>query len=128
LAKSAPKVSFSVTSVNYGTIDVGGSSVWKTYSIYARKNSTNYANAINMSISFKESTNAAEARTERWTRISVPSDNAYIGSVGASEAYVGSIVPKALSVVVKTLISIPADATTAGRVAFLLHHRYQYTG
>jgi len=128
MARSAPEVSFSVSSINYGTIDVGGVSAMQTYSIYLHGNSTSWAEAINMSISFKESTNSAEARTESWVRVSTVSENAYIQSVGGNEAYVGSVVAALASAVVRTLVSVPAGATTAGRVAFLLHHRYQYTG
>lgn len=128
MAKSAPEVSFSVGSINYGTIDVGGSSTMTQYSIYQAGNSTSWANAINMSISFKESTNASEARKESWVRCSTVSENAYIESVGGNETYVGSTVAAAASAIVRTLVSVPAAAVTAGRVAFLLHHRYQYTG
>ena len=130
MAKSAPEVSFSVGSINYGTIDVGGSSAWQQYSIYQAGNSSSWANAINMSISFKESTNASEVRKESWVRVSTVSEqSAYIGSVGTgSEAYVGSIVAATASAVVRTRLEVPAGATTAGRFAFLLHHRYQYTG
>ena len=84
-----------------------------------------------MSISFKESTNSAEALSEQWVYVSTASE-AYdsIGSVGTgSEAYVGSVTSAAAgSAVVKTKVKVPAGAATAGRVAFLLHHRYQYTG
>lgn len=125
---SAPEVSFSVGTINYGTIDVGGSSAWQQYSIYQHGNSTSWANAINMSISFKESSNASEARKESWVRVSTVSADAYVESVGGNECYAGSIVAKATSIVARTLVSVAADATTAGRVAFFLHHRYQYTG
>ena len=128
MAKSAPEVSFSIGSINYGTIDVGGSSAWQTYSIYQAGNSTSWANAINMSISFKESTNASEVRKESWVRVSTVSEDTMIESVGGNEAYVGSVVAATASTVIKTLVSVPAGATTAGRVAFFLHHRYQYTG
>ncbi len=132
MAKSAPEVSFSAGSINYGTIDVGGSSSWQTYSIYQAGNSTSWANAINMSISFKESTNASEARTESWVRVSTVSEDTYIESVGGNEAYVGSTYASSGgqggNAIIKTLVSVPAGAATAGRVAFFLHHRYQYTG
>ena len=128
MALSAPEVSFSVGSINYGTIDVGGSSAWQSYTIYQAGNSTSWANAINMSISFKESTNASEARKESWVRVSTASEDAYIESVGGNEAFVGSTVAAAITAAVSTLVSVPAGATTAGRVAFFLHHRYQYTG
>lgn len=128
MAKSAPEVSFSATSINYGTIDVGGSSAWEQYSIYQHGNSTSWANAINMSISFKESTNASEARKESWVHVSTVSEDENIESVGGNECYVGSIVAAAASAVVRTRIEVPAGAVTAGRAAFLLHHRYQYTG
>jgi len=81
-----------------------------------------------MSISFKESTNASEARKESWVKVSTVSEDTYIESVGGKENYVGSIVAAAASAVVRTRVEVPAGATTAGRVAFLLHHRYQYTG
>jgi len=129
MSKSAPQVSFSVTSINYDTIDVGGSSAWQQYSIYQAGNSTSWANAINMSVSFKESgVNASEARKESWVRVSCPSHDAHIQSVGGHECHVGSIYAAGGSVIVRTLVSVAADATTAGRVAFYLHHRYQYTG
>jgi hypothetical protein len=129
LALSAPEVSFSVGSINYGTIDVGASSAKTQYSIFEQKNSTSWANAINMSISFKESTNASEARKESWVMVSTPNEaSVYIESVGGNEAYAGSTVAKAVSLVVRTKVKVAAAATTAGRVAFLLHHRYQYTG
>jgi len=128
MARSAPEVSFSAGSIDYGTIDVGGSSSWQQYSIYLHGNSTSWAEAINMSISFKESTNATECENESWVRVSTVSEDTSISSVGGKECYVGSVVAAAVSAIVRTLVSVPAGATTAGRVAFLLHHRYQYTG
>lgn len=130
MAKSAPEVSFSIGSVNYGTIDVGASSAKQQYSIYQFGTSTAYANAFNMSISFKESTNASEARTESWVKVSTAGEAAVrIGSVGTGkEAYVGSTVAKLASQVVRTWTIVPVGAASAGRVAFQLHHRYQYTG
>ena len=128
MVKSAPEVSFSAGSINYGTIDVGGSSAEQQYSIYQAGNSLSWANAINMSISFKESTNASEARIESWVRISTVSEDAHIGSVGGPEVYVGSTYAKGGSTVVVTRVSVPVAAVTAGMVAFFLHHRYQYTG
>ena len=132
MAKSAPQISFSVDSIDYGTIDVGGSSSWQSYYVYGTGGATadsSFARAINMSISFKESYNASEARAERWVRVSTPTDNANIGSIGASEAEVGSIIHgQPSSYLMKTLVSIPVGATTAGHVGFYLHHRYQYTG
>lgn len=128
MAKSAPMVSFSEGSINYGTVDVGGSSAWVQYSIYQYGDSTTYANAINMSISFKESTNASEARKESWVKVSCVSESAMIESVGGNETYLGSTYAAGGSAVVRTLVSVNAGAVTAGRVAFFLHHRYQYTG
>ena len=128
MARSAPEVSFSAGSIDYGTIDVGGSSSFQQYSIYLHGNSTSWAEAINMSISFKESTNATECENESWVRVSTVSEDTSISSVGGKECYVGSVVAAAASAVVRTLVSVPAGAATAGRVAFLLHHRYQYTG
>jgi hypothetical protein len=81
-----------------------------------------------MSVSFKESTNASEARKESWVYVSTTAEGTYIESVGGKEAYVGSLVAKAVSAVIRTRVNVPAGATSAGRVAFMLHHRYQYTG
>ena len=137
MAKSAPQISFSVDSIDYGTIDVGGSSAWQSYYVYGKGIATgdsSYARAINMSISFKESYNASEAKAESWVRVSTAAEDTHIGSLGfqgSLEAYVNSIVsgrPSSAEGLVRTLVSIPAGAATAGHVGFYLHHRYQYTG
>ncbi|MCK4265765.1 MAG: hypothetical protein KAX31_00680 [Thermoplasmata archaeon] len=134
MAKSAPEISFSVDSIDYGTIDVGGSSGRNSYYVYGGGGATadsSYARAINMSISFKESYEASEARAERWTFVSTAEESVYIGSIGASECYVNSIIaghPSSAEGLVNTWVSIPAGAGTAGHVGFYLHHRYQYTG
>ena len=129
MAKSAPEISFSVDSIDYGTIDVGGSSARQTYFVYSSgsiQGDSSYARAINMSISFKESYNASEARNERWTFVSTAEESCYIGSIGASECYVNSIIsgrPSSAEGDVNTWVSIPAGAGTAGHVGFYLHHR-----
>lgn len=139
MVRSAPEVSFTVTSVDYGTIDVGASSAVQDYFIYLSHQSTSHTEAINMSISFKEKTNASEARGEQWVKISTLSESWIpIGSVGTgSEAFVGTLVAgtrtdsgagTGTSKYIETLISVPATAATAGAVEFYLHHRYQYTG
>ena len=135
MAKSAPEISFSVDSVNYGTIDVGGSSARQAYFVYSHgsmQGDSSYARAINMSISFKESYNASEARVEEWTFVSTDEESCFIGSTQTgSECYVNSIIsghPSSSEGKVKTWVSIPAGATSAGHVGFYLHHRYQYTG
>ena len=74
------------------------------YSVYQAGNSTTHANAINMSVSFKESTNASEARKESWVLVSTAAENSYIESVGGKEAYVGSTVAKAISQVIRTRV------------------------
>lgn len=128
MAKSAPQISFSVSSIDYGTIDVGGSSAWKAYYVYGHSGKTadsSYARAINMSISFKESYNASEARKESWVMVSTPLDATEgIGSVGGNEVYVGSIIAgQPSSYQIRTYTSIPAGAAAAGHVGFYLHHR-----
>ena len=133
MAKSAPEISFSVDSIDYGTIDVGGSSAWQEYYVYGHggaKADSSYARAINMSISFKESYNSSEARKESWVIVSTPEDAAEgIGSIGGNEVYAGSIIHgQPSSVLVRTYTSIPVGASTAGHAGFYLHHRYQYTG
>ncbi len=90
--------------MNYGTIDVGNSSAFAQYSVYQAGNSTTHANAINMSVSFKESTNASEARKESWVYVSTTAEGTYIESVGGKEAYVGSLVAKAVSAVIRTRV------------------------
>lgn len=136
MARSAPKVSFSVTSINYGTIDVGASSAMQTYNVYQAGRSNTTTEAINMSISFKESSNASEARKESWCWVSTAAGAAageQIGSVSTGpEETAGSVVAGTtaggISIHVRTDIKVPALAATAGAVSFYLHHRYQYTG
>ncbi len=133
MVKSAPEISFSVDSIDYGTIDVDGSSGKEVYYIYGHGGASaddSYARAINMSISFVESYEASEARAERWTFVSTVEHSCYIGSIGASEAWVNSILagPSSAWGKITTWVSIPTGASAAGHVGFLLHHRYQYTG
>ena len=136
MVRSAPRVSFSVSSINYGTIDVGDSATAQTYNIWLTNRSTVMAEAIHMSISFKEGTNASEARDDSWTWISTTLEaKQHIGSVGTGpEASIGSVIAgrsraaTMTSVNVRTNIIVPGTALTAGAVTFYLHHRYQYTG
>lgn len=134
MVRSAPKVSFNVTSINYGTIDVGTSSAEQFYTIYQSTQSKFETEAINMSISFKEGTNASEARKESWVYISHADEATYIESVGGKEATIGSIVAgrwistNQVSKYIMTKVKVPTGAATAGAVTFYLHHRYQYTG
>jgi hypothetical protein len=142
MAKSAPQVSFTVASIDFGTIDVGGSCGASAYLVYGHGKSNadaSFARAINMSISFKGSYQASEAKSEGWVFVSTLSD-AYeqIGSISdpsgiANEVYLGSVVHGSTAALrssghVQTYVSIPAGATAAGHVGFYLHHRYQYTG
>jgi len=135
MVRSAPQVSFSVTSINYGTIDVGASTTTQYYGIYMPKNPASMTEAIHMSISFKEGTNASEARIESWVWVSaaLTAGSVHIGSVGTGpEASIGSVVAgitaSGVSIHVGTNIVVPSTAATAGAVTFYLHHRYQYTG
>lgn len=138
MAKSAPEISFSVASIDYGTIDVSGSSTEQTYYIIGHGSvagDNSYARAIDMSVSFKGSYQASEAKSEGWVFVSTASENyAAIGSIDdpagcANELYVGSVVADSnSSVEVNTYVSIPDGATAAGHVGFYLHHRYRYTG
>jgi len=129
MVKSAPRISFTVDSIDYGTIDVGNTTAVASYYVL-NHNSASIAIAINMSISFKESSNASEARKESWVFIST-AEQAYarIASVGGPEAFAGSVLSGAAqSILVKTYVNVPVAAASAGRVAWQLHHRYQYTG
>lgn len=136
MAKSAPQISFTDVSIDYTTVDVAGSSAYQTYGVFGHTPVANssYANAINMSISFKGSYQASEAKSEGWIFVSTASGpKGQIGSIGdpagiGTEIFVGSIVAGLSSAVVMTFVSIPAGATAAGHVGFYLHHRYQYTG
>ena len=127
MSRSAPKISFSVTSINYGTIDVGASSAIQSYNIYQPGRSTYRTEAINMSISFKESSNASEARHESWVWVSVTAGAKRISSIGHEEITAGSIQAGGsaggVSALVQTKVIVPSTATTAGAVAFYLHHR-----
>uniref|UniRef100_A0A6M3MF02 Uncharacterized protein n=1 Tax=viral metagenome TaxID=1070528 RepID=A0A6M3MF02_9ZZZZ len=134
MARSAPQVSFSVTSIDFGTIDVGASSAFSRYDIFLHGNSTIYTEALNMSISFKGSTQGSEAKDESWVIASTASERTPITSLsgGSKECSAGSVVAGrtrgGISVPAGAKVSVPAAAATAGRVAFYLHHRYQYTG
>jgi len=138
MAKSAPEISFTVASVDYGTVDVAGSSTKNPYWVFGHggvKADSSYARAINMSISFKGSYQASEAKDEGWVFVSTHSSAfGRIYSVGGTnEVYLGSIVHGSTAVLksegfVATYVSIPTGATAAGHVGFFLHHRYQYTG
>ena len=137
MVRAAPLVSFTVTSIDYGTIDVGASSARRYYDIYLQGTSTTYTEAINMSISFRELTNASEARSEEWVKVSCPNQIwTTIGSVSTgTDAFVSTVIAgtrsgafQGLSIPVATVISVPSGAATAGAVTFYLHHRYQYTG
>lgn len=137
MVRAAPLVSFTVTSIDYGTIDVGASSARRYYDIYLQGTSTTYTEAINMSISFKEHLNASEARSEEWVKVSTHvQDWTTIGSVSTgSEAFASNVIAgtrsgayQGLSLHIATVISVPSGAATAGAVEFNLHHRYQYTG
>ena len=134
MVRSAPAISFSVESVNYGTIDVGASGTRQYYDIYMRQASNYMTEAINMSISIKDGTNSSEAREESWVWVSAPltGGSVHISSVGFKEASIQSIVGGrsrgGISQHIGTNIVVPAAAATAGAVTFYLHHRYQYTG
>ena len=134
MSRSAPRISFSVTSVNYGTIDVGASSAIQSYHIYQPGRSTYRTEAIHMSISFVEVLNASEARSEQWVWLStLLAPGKTIGSIGTGqEITVGSVQAGGsaggVSQLVVTKTIVPQLAVTAGAVQFYLHHRYQYTG
>jgi len=130
MVRTAPVVLFSDSSLNYGTIDVGDSSAILPYTVFLSANSTMMTEAIHMSVSYKESTNAAEARMESWVYVSTPYRGlSRIGSYSTGpELPVNSISGEFYSAAMTTKVVVPATAATAGAVAFYLHHRYQYTG
>ena len=72
MVRSAPQVSFSVESIDYGTIDVGASTTTQYYNIYMTQRSNTMTEAIHMSISIKSGTNAGEAMNESWVWVSAP--------------------------------------------------------
>jgi len=134
MVRSAPRISFTVTSLDYGTIDVGASATKQAYYIYMPKRSNTMTEALHMSISIKDGTNSSECREESWVWVSttLTGGSVHISSVGFKEASVGSVVAGAtagaVSILVGTNIVVPSGAATAGAVTFYLHHRYQYTG
>ena len=130
MVRTAPVVLFSATSLNYGTIDVGASAALQGYHIFLSANSTIMTEAIHISVSFKGSTNYTEAQHESWVFVSTPTNAlSRIGSVSAGpELTANSLVGEDTSLCLETKVVVPAGATTAGAVAFYLHHRYQYTG
>lgn len=134
MSRSAPQISFSVTSINYGTIDVNDSSSVMPYNIYGSHQSTSHTDAINMSISFKGKTNASEAKDESWVWVSTLAGAAagtHIGSVstgpeeeaGTVRAGTRSGAMSGISLHVRTKTVVPSGAATAGAVQFYLHHR-----
>jgi len=128
MVASAPSLSFNPPSIDYGTIDVGESSAM--YSYHIRNKAGSYATAKNMSISFLGSYNSSEAKQESWVYYSTAKDATFVTSIpGGKECACPSVVQSyPNSVVVRTKVKIPADATTSGTVRFKAHHRYQYTG
>ena len=141
MAKSAPSISFTVASIDFGTIDVDGSSAKFAYIVYGHGGhaaDSSYARAINMSISFKGSYQASEPKTEGWVFVSTTSEafdsiGSVEGAVLSNEVYLGSIIHGSeagdvSSGYVAAYVSVPTGATAAGHVGFYLHHRYQYTG
>jgi len=134
MVRSAPQISFSLLSVNYGTIDVADSGHTQSYNIYGHGYSAYFTDAINMSISMKEDSNASEVRNESWIWISTAASGGkeHVGSYDTGpEASVDSVVASSISGTsqnVRTNIIVPSGAGTAGAVSFYLHHRYQYTG
>ncbi|GAH69481.1 unnamed protein product, partial [marine sediment metagenome] len=115
-------------SINYGTIDVSDSGAVQSYQIYNTRRSNTITEALNMSISFKENTNASEVREDSWVWVStaLTTGKVHIGSVGtgpecgihtsivsgrSAPGYAG-----ADSQHVTTNIIVPAGAVTAGAV------------
>lgn len=126
MVKSAPSLSFSPTSVAFGTIDVGTSVAYKSYHI--KNKSASYADAVNMSVSYLGSTNSSEPKTESWVEVSTTAEDTRITSIaGGKECKAPSITQNA-SINIRTKVIVPAGASTSGTVKFKLHHRYQYTG
>ena len=137
MVRSAPRISFSSLSINYGTIDVGDSGTTQSYDIYQHGRSIYITEALHMSISFKENSNASEVRDESWVWVSTIIEKTHIGSYSTGpECQAGSIIAGRSAVGyigadskhVRTNIIVPSLADTAGAVSFYLHHRYQYTG
>ena len=128
MVKSAPNLTFNPTLVSYGTIDTNSSCALKSYTIFNSKAGSSVAKAVNMSISFKNSTNSDEAEAESWVYYSTPEEAGYAGSYGVGpEIEAGSILENS-SIVIRTKVKVPAAPTTSGTVRFQAHHRYQYTG
>lgn len=130
MTKSAPNLIFDPTLVNYGTINVGSSSSMKSYSVKNSKAGSSVAEAKNVSISFKPSTNSDEAESESWVYYSTSQEATYVRSMDVGpECQAPSIAEgDANSIVVRTKVKVPSGAATSGTVNFLAHHRYQYTG
>lgn len=132
MVSSAPSLSFSPASLNFGTVDVGTSCDWNDYKIYNA--SASYAAAMNMSVSFKVSKNSDEARDESWIHVSTSVESGPITiSKASGKEMQGQSVPHGspashVSVLYSAKAIVPAAATTSGTVKFALHHRYQYTG
>jgi len=128
MTASAPNLIFNPTLIDYGTINVGSSSAKISYTIKNSKAGSTVATAKNVSISFLPSTNANEAESESWVWYSTDVDAAYVRSMDVGPEVAAGSIPEGQSIVVKTKVNIPSDASTSGTVLFKAHHRYQYTG
>lgn len=123
---SIPSMIFNPTILSIGEIDVGSSSVQESYAMKHSviATSCDMADMKNISISFEESTNATEARSETWLWLSTASDSAYVGSIGAAECAAPSVAQDN-SIYVKYRVHVPSGAATSGTVLYKHHHRYQ---
>lgn len=123
---SIPSMIFVPTILSIGEIDVGSSSVQESYVMVHSVigSSCDMADMKNISISFEESTNATEARSETWLWLSTSADSAYVGSIGAAECAVDSIAQDGTQLV-KYRIHVASTAATSGTVLYKHHHRYQ---
>ena len=130
MVSSAPSLSFSPVSLNFGTIDVGTSCDWNDYKIFNA--SASYAAAMNMSVSFKASKNSDEAGDESWVHVSTAKESGpiTISKTGGKEIQGQSVPARQTqrSILYSAKVLVPAGAATSGTVKFALHHRYQYTG
>jgi len=120
---------FNPTKLSIGEISEGNSCARATYHVdhSVAIASCSMADMKNISISFKGSTNASEAKDESWLEISTSTESAYVGSIGGPECPLVSV-SQDNSLRVAYKVKIPSGAATSGTVLFKHHHRFQYTG
>lgn len=126
----APSLSFSPTSLDFGSVEIGYSSAKKSFLVYnASKSGSTYATAREVSIGFLPSYNSDEAESGAWVWVSTALESCSIRQWPYNYPQcMGESIPQGASRPVRTKIKIPSEAQTMGEVYFQYGVYYQYIG